>query len=304
MSSGPIRRISVTALADFSCRVGDLSPAGVAGPTAREGMQAHQKIQRAAIASSQAAAPVEAEVRLSCTISMPEGEVKLGGRVDLIDRAEHRLSEIKTTLVPADQVPDSQQSLQWAQLYLYGFMYLTGEQDAVDREQLELELIHVNIRAGTEQSQRRSVSKSDLEQHARRALETYLQWLHKVSLWQQRLSLSARAMDFPFGTFRAGQRDMAAAIYRAARDGQSLMCEAPTGIGKTVSALFPAVKSLGEGDISQVAYLTAKVAGRISALQALAQMQSSGLAVTAARNRQRVSVPMDGAKEMSRRAAR
>ena len=282
MKSGSIYRISVTALADFSCRVGDLSPAGVAGPTAREGMQAHQKIQRAAVADSQATeSPMETEVRLSCTITLPEGEVKLGGRVDLVDRAAHCLSEIKTTLVPAEQVPDSQQSLQWAQLYLYGFMYLTGEQVAVDLEQLELELVHVNIRAGTQQSQRRVVSRTDLEQHARRALEVYLQWLEQVSRWQQRLSLSAKAMDFPFGAFRAGQRDMAAAIYRTARDGQSLMCEAPTGIGKTVSALFPAVKSLGEGGISQVAYLTAKVAGRLSALQALARMQASGLAVTA-----------------------
>ncbi len=282
MTSSPIRRISVTALADFSCRVGDLSPAGVAGPTAREGMQAHQKIQRVAIADSQGTTlPIEAEVRLSCTVTLEEGEVKLGGRVDLVDRAAHRLSEIKTTLVPADQVPDSQQSLQWAQLYLYGFMYLTGEKLAVDLEQVELELVHVNIRAGTQQSQHRTVSRVDLTLHAHRALKVYLQWLEKISHWQQRLSLSAKAMNFPYRAFRAGQRDMAAAIYRAARDGQALMCEAPTGIGKTVSALFPAVKSLGEGGIYQVVYLTAKVAGRLSALQALAQMQSSGLAITA-----------------------
>lgn len=282
MTSAPIHRISVTALADFACRVGDLSPAGVAGPTAREGMQAHQKIQRAAIAGSQGAKlPKEAEVRLSCTIMLEQCEVKLGGRVDLVDRAAHCLSEIKTTLVPADQVPESQQSLQWAQLYLYGFMYLTGEELAADLEQVELELVHVNIRAGTQQSQHRIVSRADLQQHAHHALKIYLQWQEKISLWQQRLSLSARTMDFPFGAFRAGQRDMAAAIYRAARDGQPLMCEAPTGIGKTVSALFPAVKSLGEGGISQVVYLTAKVSGRLSALQALAQMWSSGLAVTA-----------------------
>ncbi|ASJ75435.1 ATP-dependent DNA helicase [Granulosicoccus antarcticus] len=282
MKAMPAHRISVTALADFSCRTGDLNPAGNAAPTAREGILAHQKMQRAAVLDSEnQATSIESEVSLVCTITTAQGDVRLRGRVDLLDRTRHCLTEIKTTLVPAEQVPDSQQSLQWAQLYLYGFIYLCAEESAAGLEQLQLELVHVNIRADTQEYQRRTLSRVELEQYARSALETYLQWLERVSLWQQKLMASARDMSFPFGDFRAGQRDMAVAIYRAARDAQPLMCEAPTGIGKTLSALFPAIKSLGEGQVSQIAYLTAKVAGRLSALQALSHMQSSGLAVTA-----------------------
>jgi len=74
---------------------------------------------------------------------------------------------------------------------------------------------------------------------------------------------------------------MAAAVYRAVRDGEELLCEAPTGTGKTISTLFPSVKSLGQGDVKQVVYLTAKVAGRLSALQSLTQMTEAGLNINA-----------------------
>ncbi len=46
-------------------------------------------------------------------------------------------------------------------------------------------------------------------------------------------------LAFPFGRFRPGQREMAAAVARAVRDGEQLLVEAPTGIGKTAAALFP-----------------------------------------------------------------
>ena len=94
------------------------------------------------------------------------------------------------------------------------------------------------------------------------------------------MALSAASLPFPFKHFRAGQHDMAAAIYRACRDKSELMCEAPTGIGKTVSSLFPAIKSLGEGKVRQLVYLTAKAAGRLSAEQAMHKLCGSGLQAT------------------------
>ncbi|NND92460.1 MAG: hypothetical protein HKN42_16495 [Granulosicoccus sp.] len=283
--------MTVTALAEFACRVGDLSPGAVIGPSAREGIREHQKIQRAAVEEGEQADDcVLAEVRLSNRFRIGGREIRLGGRVDLLQVSVPLLCEIKTTLVPADNVPESQKSLQWAQLYLYGFLYLSEESGSnAHLNDLELELIHVNMRAQTQERERRRVTRLELETHAYAALELYVSWLLRIADWGARLADSAGPMTFPHAEFRAGQRDMAAAIYRSARDAEAFMCEAPTGIGKTLSALFPAIKLLGEGGIEQVIYLTAKVAGRLSALQALKQMQQSGLVLTAVQIRAKQS---------------
>nr|MBX2881405.1 ATP-dependent DNA helicase [Granulosicoccus sp.] len=109
------------------------------------------------------------------------------------------------------------------------------------------------------------------------ALGDYVRWVVKLEQYNSTMMQNAIQLSFPFGDFRAGQRDMSAAVYRACRDAHGLMCEAPTGIGKTISSLFPAIKCLGETHIRQVVYLTAKVAGRLSAMSALFQLQKSGL---------------------------
>jgi len=296
-------RVSVTGLANFSCRQGDLMPVGVVGPSAKEGMIAHKQIQTAAIKAAQHAdsddkadlfdepgldlaqcdgKTVEAEVALSRRCSIGGVDVHLSGRVDLIDYRSSKLSEIKTTLVPAEQLPDSQHALQWAQLYLYGFLFLdTALARKLSIEVLSLELIHVNLRSRTQESEIRTLHKQELINHAMDALDVYVDWISCVEQWRKRLAASAAKVDFPYQEFRRGQRDMAAAVYRAARDSSSLMVEAPTGIGKTISGIFPAAKAMGEGQIKQVVYLTAKVAGRLSAMQSLAHLSDAGLELTA-----------------------
>lgn len=281
-------RVSVTALAAFSCRTGDLSSDGVVGPTARQGMRAHQKIQRLAREKSRdQTLPVETEVALSGVYTLRGCQITLGGRVDMLDRHGLRISEIKTTLVAAEHLPEAQQALQWAQLYLYGHLYLSSLEADVDA--LELELIHMNIRSGLQESQCRLMNRQALEEHATTALTVYVDWLERVTNRQRQLSDTASVLKFPHARFRDGQRDMSAAIYRCARDAQVLMCEAPTGIGKTVSALFPAIKFMGEEGVSQTSYLTAKVAGRLSAMHALEHMHASGLSVSAVQIRAKQS---------------
>jgi len=272
-------RISVTKLADLVCRTGDLDHGMVAGPTAREGMRAHQRLQ--------ADSDAEAEVQLSCTTPVGDIDIALSGRVDLLYRAERRIGEIKSALVPADKVPDSQRALHWSQLMLYG--YLLTEQtkiepvalDVCSEQPITLELVHVNLRDGKTQSLIRTLEVDELRIHANEVLSRYVTWWRRIDQWKTEIAASAGRLLFPYASFRSGQRDMSAAIYRTIRDKEVLLCEAPTGIGKTISSLFPAIKSLGEGRISQVTYLTAKVSGQQSVLKALRDMEKAGLAMTA-----------------------
>jgi len=247
-----------------------------------QGMKAHKRVQSEFLNNPLATNSLQAEVALSCSCLIDERQIVLSGRVDLMDSASCWLSEIKSTLVPADKLPLSQIELQWAQLFFYGYMFLHSEQVDSDRsDSVDLDLIHVNLRDYERSVQRRSASRDELIKHAEKALGVYVRWMHAVECRWQHMQSSAVAMTFPFGAFRAGQRDMAAVVYRASRDGDTVLCEAPTGIGKTISALYPAFKSLAEGQVRQVAYLTAKVAGRVTAQQSLEKMQSVGLDFTA-----------------------
>ncbi len=269
-------KLSVTTLADFSCRHGDLELNGTIGPSAKEGMRAHQQIQKNRACDN--------EVRVAAELIVAEIPVRLTGRIDLVDTGVHRLSEIKTTLVPADKLSTSKTELQWAQIKLYGYCYyqqLKADEAQQIPPELQLELIHTNIRANTESSDVRQFSMEELELFAFDALNIYVQWMKKVWNSQQQTQSSAAALQFPHKHYRTGQRDMAAAVFRAVRDGDTLMVEAPTGTGKTVSSLFPAVKALGEGYVKHAVYLTAKTSGRNSAMQAIESLQKSGLDITA-----------------------
>jgi len=104
-------KVSVTVLADFSCRTGNLELTGNVGPSARDGIKAHQKLQKQRAA--------ESEVSLGASLEILGTKLSLTGRVDMIDAPNNRISEIKTTMVPANKLSSSQLELQWAQLKLY-----------------------------------------------------------------------------------------------------------------------------------------------------------------------------------------
>ena len=95
--------------------------------------------------------------------------------------------------------------------------------------------------------------------------------------WQALRDASIQKAPFPFPEYRRGQRELAVRAYRAIAAGRKLFAQAPTGIGKTVSALFPAVKAMGEGKTSKIFYLTAKTITRQVAEEALDRMRRTGL---------------------------
>ena len=277
-------KLSVTQLAEFVCREGDLLPEGIAGPTAKDGIRAHKRVQTSRKAVSSENDQWVSEFAVSHELEVEGWQFQLSGRIDLVNKSAQHLSEIKSTLVPADKVPESKKTVQWAQLYLYGYLYW----QQLDKKPLKLvlELIHFNIRDDSEYSEVRCVSISDLEQYALQTLASYALWMKQIQSLRSRLVETASTLEFPFRRFRDGQRDMAAGIYRASRDATTLMCEAPTGVGKTMSSLYPAIKSMaidavsGDNAVLQIVYLTAKVAGRLSAEKAMLTLRNGGLEST------------------------
>ena len=65
-------------------------------------------------------------------------------------------------------------------------------------------------------------------------------------------------MKFPFENVREGQREFMREAYKTLSLGGVLFASAPTGTGKTISAIYPALKALGKGRAEKIFYLTPK----------------------------------------------
>lgn len=262
-------RIGVRELAEFSCRQGDLER-GPAGPTAVQGRLAHQRLQ-------EEQPGLVGEVALKRTITIDGMQVTLAGRMDLVNEAAPRLIEIKSTLVPHSRLTDSRLALDRAQLCLYAWLWLDKSSERFP----DLELCYVNLRDNSIESVVVQSDSKAVSVLALQALKVRVAFEKSLRRRRGMLADSARQLDFPHGGLRVSQRTLAVATYRSLRDGKPLVVEAPTGSGKSLGTLFPAVKSLGESHVSRIIWLTAKRSGRDAACQALTDLAAQGLQVDA-----------------------
>jgi DNA excision repair protein ERCC-2 len=128
---------------------------------------------------------------------------------------------------------------------------------------------------------RQTNSFAELSDFFAATIAVYIDWLHERHHWCLARDASIRALEFPFPNYRPGQRELAIAAYRVLANGDRLFLAAPTGIGKTISVLFPAVKALCEGKLERIFYLTARTVGRAIAEKALVDLRRAGLKLRA-----------------------
>ncbi len=277
-------KCSVKNFVDFACRRGDLESIGTAGPTALEGQKAHKILQ------DKKQKQEESEVRIECKLPVKteaghSRTLHLSGRIDLLDSNTDSpiASEIKSCYAQPHKLPESTVALHWAQLKVYGYCVLRKirSENKDSKAEITLRLVWFNIVANDVTTDEQTLSFSELESFVKEAASRYVAWIALVNDQFSETVNSAKTLEFPHQSFRAGQRDMAAAAYVSARDGFHVLCEAPTGIGKTISTLFPAVKAIGNGDIDRIIYLTAKNSGKRAAGECLSQLQAHGLAISA-----------------------
>lgn len=264
--------LSVTELVEFSARTGDLYPEGAGGPTAIQGMIAHQKIQRTRSGDWQS------EVGLKFPWALNDAVITLQGRVDLLNTSGTPviIEEIKTTLQPANRLPPGKLDLFWAQARVYAGLY---QQLHGACAVLELRLTLVDLQRDHTETLSKEIKGPAALAETERLLRIYLDWHRQVNARLERSRVSARALTFPFSHYRPGQRELAADIYRIVRDGGDLLAEAPTGTGKTVTTLFPTAKALGEGHADQLLYLTAKTTHQRQAETTLDTLRQEGLSL-------------------------
>ncbi len=247
--------VAVRALCEFTAKRGDLDLRFTPAPTASEGMAGH-----AAVAARRDSA-YEAEI----TLAGAHRGVAVRGRADGYDAAHNRLEEIKTYRGDLERMPANHRALHWAQALVYGHLLC----EARGLEELSVTLVYFDIVSRKETVLTQRQTAASLRAFFEDQCERFVDWATREDAHRDARNASLGALSFPFKAFRSGQRELSVAVYRAARDGQCLMAQAPTGIGKTLGTIFPLLKACASGHIDRVFFLTAKTPGRALALDAI-----------------------------------
>ena len=260
--------VNVRTLAETYFEGGDLFADLRAVDRMQEGLKGHLMLQTAYPPEYRSEVPVRFEINVLGV------DLIVQGRVDGLMLTENAVTveEIKTTRQPPFSIQSDDYPVHWAQAEIYAHILCAqnGLPEATVR------LVYANL-GGARTAFTRVYSKEKLSRCFTEYAEFYARRIARADEWKKLSLPSMTALSFPFSGFRAGQREMAARAYLAIRDRRKILIEAPTGIGKTVGALFPAVKALGEGRIETVFYLTARTTGRRAAEDALNLMRKNGL---------------------------
>ncbi len=274
-------KVSVRTLVEFVLKQGDLQPGSIGASRAQEAIKAHQYVQK----TSGLEYVPEVTLRYIYTNSKEQLSsdsnkdlgLEITGRADGIIKKDSGecIDEIKTTSLDLSLIEETFSDLHWAQAKCYAFMYAVHE----GLEVVEAQLTYFQLDTALIKRFSRSFSLTELSEFFFSLAENYLLWAIKLQTWSEMRDTSIRAMQFPFGTYRPGQRELAVGVYQTIKQSQKLFAQAPTGIGKTLGTLFPALKAMAEGLTVQIFYLTAKTITRTVAEKSLMDLQKQGLAI-------------------------
>ena len=259
-------RMSVRALVEFTLHGTDIRPMG-SMKDMQEGMLGHKARQ------SLLGDGWEAEVSLAMTVPMEDdAELLLTGRMDAFCDADVPIIE-EIKLWQRKEPPLAPFEAHEMQAVCYGHMLCQTR--GIDN--VLIRVVYVD-RRGKVHGQ--FDTPLTAEECRTRFLSVYEPWARRMRLLnhhRRERDASLRHLVFPFDAYRPGQREMAVQVYTAVKLGRRLFASMPTGTGKSIAALFPALKALGEGLTGQVYYLTARTTQRQGPLEALSRMRQQPL---------------------------
>ncbi|MBR7174814.1 MAG: PD-(D/E)XK nuclease family protein, partial [Clostridia bacterium] len=262
-------RISVRALVEFILRSGDIERGrGAVDPQAmQKGSRLHRQLQAGM------GGTYRAEVSLKQDITYDDLTLRVEGRADGIYEEDGLvwIDEIKGVRKNVHTM-DAPETLHLAQAKCYALFM--AQQQGLDRVGIRMSYVHLD----TEEIRYfHSVHETQtLKTWFEEVAGKYHQWLSFQLSWRRLRDASMEKLDFPF-TYREGQKDLVKSVWHTIATGGLLFAQAPTGTGKTMSAVFPAVRAVGGGYGESVFYLTAKTSARTVAGEAVRILRDRGL---------------------------
>ena len=271
-----IVNLSVRGLVEFMFRGGDITSggSGVRDTDAMQmGSRIHRKIQK------QMGIGYEAEVALFAVFSLTSREygtpfdLKIEGRADGVFEkdGEVMIDEIKGMFLDVTELKEPF-FVHKAQAMCYAYMV------AEDRNlpSIGVQMTYCNLE--TEQIRRFEdhFDRNEITAWFTDLIQRYEKWAIYQYDWQRRRNASIHELVFPF-PYRKGQKALAAMVYRTIEKKDKLFIQAPTGVGKTITTLFPSIKAMGEGLDDRIFYLTAKTITRTVAEECFQLLEQQGL---------------------------
>ncbi|MBR3811869.1 MAG: ATP-dependent DNA helicase [Agathobacter sp.] len=262
--------ISVRNLVEFIFREGDIdnrSGALISAAAMMEGSRLHRKIQ------GEMGSGYQAEVPLSYVIEESLYQLTIDGRADGVFVND-------AGLVVIDEIKGVYKNLEYMEEPIYVhlaqamcYAYIFARQNVL--EQIAVQMTYVNMDTEEKKYFWQEFSFSELEEWFLELLKNYKKWADFQFEWRQKRQASIQNLEFPY-PYREGQKKLVSDVYRTIYRGKNLFIQAPTGVGKTISTIFPAVKAVGEEHGDRIFYLTAKTITATVAKETFGHLREQG----------------------------
>lgn len=277
-------KVSVRNLVEFILRSGNIDNTQVMAvdtDAMQEGNRIHRKIQK------RMGSEYQAEVPLSITVPAfvldKEYSLCVEGRADGIIHTSKLNEEnnLYENVVIIDEIKAIYMDLSFlkeasfvhlAQAMCYA--YITAKQEKLDS--IGVRMSYCNIETEQMKYFEETYSFSYLEKWFQDLTLEFAKWMEWQCNWIQKRNTSIKGVEFPF-PYREGQRDLVTGVYKTIIRNKKLYIEAPTGVGKTISTVYPSVKAMGEGYSNKLFYMTAKTITRTAAEDTFCILQEKGI---------------------------
>lgn len=263
--------VSIKCVAETVYRCGDIDSESNLKQRATLGTKIHKEIQGSRGSAYKSEFFVAYEYK-------PDSEtvVALSGRIDGVDYSGllEAVEEIKTV----DTLPASFEEIRpdyIAQVKLYAFVYMSKY--ATNLENIVVRLVLWQRSDGKIKSYEQIFEKWHLEAFFCETIKKYLRWDKLQRDWVKKRDDSIEKLKFPFAKMRIGQQDIIDTVLESINRGEHAIIQAPTGTGKTLGTLYPAIKSLSLSPQRQIFYLTAKTTVQEVAISSIAVLRQSNL---------------------------
>lgn len=265
-------RTSVRNLIEFVMRSGDIDNRFRDNTRMLEGIRAHQKIQ------AKYDKTYKKEYKLKNTTTYKDVIFEVEGRADGLGIKDgiYLIDEIKSTSRNLDELTGDNK-LHRAQALCYAYFY------ALDKslDKMLISLTYVSVENYKSKIFEKLFTFEELKDFYFKLLDEYIIFSKILAINIESRDISIKDLEFPYKSYRKGQRKMAVAVYTAILDEKNLFVDAPTGIGKTISTIFPSIKSMPEKLTDKIFYLTSKNTIAKEALKSLYLLKDKGLFIKA-----------------------
>ena len=261
-------RITAKEIVQFIYSGGDLTSEFRSNKRAKQGIEAHAFLQ------SQYNEESKKEVKVETLYDTDKYSFYITGRMDGLLQEENRLiiEEIKSTLTDLNLMEITSRPEHLAQAKMYAYMYMTKE----ELKSISVRLTYVTVNEYKTKSFTKRYNYSQLKRFFEKTIEEYTSWIEIFDNHQRNKLKSLEGLTFPFEDYREGQYKFMGAVYQTLIKEDILYSIAPTGIGKTIAALFSSLKAI-KNEKDKVFYLTAKNAGKKIVVDTVNLLKEKGL---------------------------